>query len=165
MKPKLTIRPAVKNDLPSIMPLFEVARQFMASTGNANQWIAGYPQEELMAEEIAKEHCFVIVHQDEIVATFCLIIGKDPTYDIIEEGAWLNDLPYGTVHRLASCGKMKGMGKVCFDWCFEQIPNIRVDTHQDNKVMQRVLETYGFQYCGIIYTHNGTERLAYQLMK
>lgn len=162
---QLNIRPAVMQDLPRIMPLFEIARQFMASTGNTNQWIDGYPQEELISEEITKGHCFVAERQDEIVATFCLIIGKDPTYDIIEGGAWLNDLPYGTVHRLASNGKFKGIGKACFDWCFEQIPNIRVDTHQDNKVMQRVLESCGFHYCGIIYTHNGTERLAYQLMK
>ena len=162
---QLTIRPAVKQDLQQIMPLFEIARRFMVSAGNANQWIDGYPQEGLISEEIVKGHCFVIEQQTEIVATFCLIIGKDPTYDIIEEGEWLNELPYGTVHRLASNGKIKGIGKACFDWCFEQIPNIRVDTHKDNKVMQRVLETYGFQYCGIIYTHNGTERLAYQLMK
>ena len=93
---QLTIRPAVKQDLQQIMPLFEIARRFMVSAGNANQWIDGYPQEELISEEIVKGHCFVIEQQKEIVATFCLIIGKDPTYDIIEGGEWLNELPYGT---------------------------------------------------------------------
>jgi RimJ/RimL family protein N-acetyltransferase len=37
-----------------------------------------------------------------------------------------------------------------------------VDTHQDNVVMQRILEKLGFTYCGIIFVANGTPRLAYQ---
>jgi len=64
--------------------------------------------------------------------------------------------------RLASSGKEKGVAKACFEWCFSQCPNIRVDTHQDNVVMQRILEKLGFTYCGIIFVTNGTPRLAYQ---
>jgi hypothetical protein len=34
-----------------------------------------------------------------MVATFCFWQGKDDTYDYIENGKWLNDKPYGVVHR------------------------------------------------------------------
>ena len=91
-----------------------------------------------------------------------IILGVDPTYQHIYEGNWLNDEPYGVIHRLATNGKRKGVSDACLNWCFEQWGNIRVDTHQDNKVMQHILTKYGFQRCGIIYVKNGTERIAYQ---
>ena len=101
--------------------------------------------------------------EGEILGTFCFILGEDPTYQQIYEGAWLNDEPYGVIHRLATNGKQKGVSEACLDWCFERWPNVRVDTHRDNKVMQHILTKYGFQRCGIIYVKNGTERIAYQM--
>ena len=41
-------------------------------------------------------------------------------------------------------------------------PNLRADTHRDNRIMQHILQKHGFRYCGIIYLLNGDERLAYQ---
>ena len=70
---------------------------------------------------------------------------------------------YGVIHRLATNGKQKGVSEACLDWCFQRWPNVRVDTHRDNKVMQHILTKYGFQRCGIIYVNNGTERIAYQM--
>mgnify|MGYP003296922186 CR=1 FL=1 len=43
--------------------------------------------------------------------------------------------------------------------------NIRIDTHHDNVVMQRLLKKLGFQYCGIIHLENGDPRLAFQYEK
>jgi hypothetical protein len=48
------------------------------------------------------------------------------------------------------------------DWCFSKDPNIRIDTHRDNKIMQHNILKEGFSYCGIIYLESGDERLAYQ---
>ena len=36
-----------------------------------------------------------------------MIYGKDPTYDVIDQGAWLNEEPYATIHRLVSSGVEK----------------------------------------------------------
>ena len=105
---------------------------------------------------------FRLQEQGEILGTFCFILGEDPTYLNIYEGAWLNDEPYGVIHRMAASGKRKGVSEACLNWCFEHFENIRVDTHRDNKVMQHILAKYGFQRCGIIYVKNGTERIAYQ---
>lgn len=159
----MIVRLATLNDLNDIMKIFCRARKFMEETGNPNQWINGYPQEDLMIDEISQKHCYVCQSQDgEILGTFCFISGEDPTYKLIENGAWLNDDPYYVIHRLATSGKQKGIANDCFKWCFEQCNNIRVDTHEDNHVMQHVLEKNGFIRCGIIYTHNGTPRIAYQ---
>ncbi|MDD2242132.1 MAG: GNAT family N-acetyltransferase [Bacteroidales bacterium] len=159
----MKIEKATQVNLKELMAIFARARSFMASTGNPNQWINGYPSEELIYQDIVHGHCFICRTDDNhIAAAFVFIIGDDPTYAIIENGKWLNDKIYGVIHRLASDGTKKGIAKFCIEWCFSQINNLRVDTHANNKVMQSILKREGFKYCGIIYTHNGTERLAFQ---
>lgn len=161
MKP--TIRPATFTDLDRLMEIFEAARRFMESTGNPNQWINGYPQRALIAEEISQEHCYVCQNEEgKTIGTFCFVPSPDPNYACIEDGAWLNDAPYHVIHRLASDGSEKGIFKACIDWCALQDTNLRADTHADNKVMQHLLEKNGFIRCGIIYVSNGTPRIAYQ---
>lgn len=157
------IRPTVPADLPQVMVIYAIAREQMSRTGNATQWAGSYPASSFIAEEIAAGHSFVCVNENnELVGTFCLVYGEDPTYMQIYDGKWLNDKPYATLHRIASAGKERGVAKYCIDWCFTQYSNIRVDTHRDNQVMQHILQTMGFNYCGIILVSNGSERLAYQ---
>lgn len=159
----MIIRLAELNDLNSLMDIYSYARKFMQENGNPNQWINGYPSAELIKNEINEKHCYVCQSDNgEILGTFCFIAGEDPTYKHIENGSWLNDNPYYVIHRLATSGKQKGIANSCFKWCFEQCDNIRVDTHHDNIVMQHILEKNGFIRCGIIYTDNGTPRIAYQ---
>ncbi len=158
----IKIKKSKIGDLPKIMPVYECARAFMSRTGNPNQWINGYPTETDILLDIENDcHYIITLDSGEIVGTFMFRIGNDPTYDTIE-GAWINDDEYGAIHRLASNGKYKGIAKICFDYCFSQIDNIRVDTHHDNSVMQKGILQYGFTPCGTIYCHNGTPRLAYQ---
>ncbi|WP_314967688.1 GNAT family N-acetyltransferase [Phocaeicola abscessus] len=166
MKAPIGIREAEPKDLLALMQLFEYARRFMELTGNPHQWVDGYPQRALMEKEIAAGHCFVCLDgRGRIVGTFCFIVGDDPTYALIENGHWLNEEPYGTIHRLASDGTVRGVGDACIAWCLERMPNLRADTHEDNRVMQNLLRKNGFKTCGTIYTHNGTPRLAFQLEK
>lgn len=159
----MIIRPTELTDLPLVMGIYEYARNFMRANGNATQWVNGYPSEELIRQEIKDSHSFVCIGgQGEIIGTFCFILGDDPTYRQIFEGEWLNDEPYGVIHRMATNGKHKGVADACLDWCMEQSDNIRVDTHKDNLVMQHILEKRGFRRCGIIFVRDGTERIAYQ---
>lgn len=159
----LTIRKAELYDLNSIMPIFDRARQFMIQAGNPTQWADGYPERSFMENEIVAGHCYVFIDGvGKTVATFCYIEGDDPTYHVIEGGKWLNDAPYAVLHRLASDGSYSGIADLCLNWCFTQTSNLRVDTHQDNKVLQHILLKHGFKYCGIIYVRNHSPRLAYQ---
>ena len=161
----MIIRKAVESDIDRLMQIFVTAREFMKTSGNPNQWINGYPQEELIRNEIDLGHCFVCADSNNgrVVATFCLIEGPDPTYSYIEDGEWPDNEQYCVIHRLASDGSVKGIAGFCFDWCLQVSPCLRADTHHDNKVMQHLLEKNGFKRCGIIYVANGTPRIAYQL--
>ena len=162
----MTITKAKYDDLEMIIPIYDYARSFMTDNGNPNQWIDGYPSREIIAEDINNDSFYVCKNEEgSIVGAFTFIIGNDPTYEKIYCGKWLNDKPYGVIHRLASNGTTHGITKTCIEWCLKQIKNIRIDTHNDNKVMQSLLGKMGFEYCGIIHTHNGTERLAYQISK
>lgn len=160
----MTITKAKYDDLEMIIPIYDYARSFMTDNGNPNQWIDGYPSREIIAEDINNDSFYVCKNEEEsIVGAFTFIIGNDPTYEKIYCGKWLNDKPYGVIHRLVSNGTTHGITKNCIEWCLKQIQNIRIDTHADNKIMQSLILKIGFEYCGIIHTHNGTERLAYQI--
>lgn len=158
----LSVRRAMPADLERVLEILDIARSFMRSHGNACQWNGGYPGRELMRSEIDCGHCFVICNGEASVGTFCLIFGDDPAYRLIENGRWLNDAPYGTIHRLASDGTVKGIGHCCVEYCYGRIENLRADTHADNIPMQRLLEKEGFGRCGIIHLEDGSPRIAYQ---
>ena len=158
----MLIRLTTYADIPSLLAIFAYARQQMASDGNPHQWGDGYPSREQLEEDIQRGVSYVIEQGGEVCATFVFIIGKDPTYDIIEDGAWLNDLPYGTIHRIASNGKAKEVFRIVLDWCTARCANIRIDTHQDNQRMIHLVEKHGFAHCGIIYVRNHSPRIAYQ---
>ena len=104
------------------------------------------------------------VADERIVATFFYSPMEDPDYQVIE-GAWLNEEPYGVVHRITSDGTVKGAASACLTWAFGQCGNLKIDTHRANVVMQNMLKKNGFQSCGIIHVQDGSERLAYQKTK
>jgi len=149
-------------DLNQVMEIYARARVFMAEHGNPNQWGKTNPPLEKVVNDIQTGRSYVCVQGEEIAAVFYYAQEADPTYDVIEDGTWPNDRPYGVVHRIASAGTVKGAGAFCLNWAFEQCQNMRIDTHRDNIVMQNLLKKLGFVYCGIIYIADGSERLAYQ---
>jgi len=158
----MMIRRAEPKDLQEIKRIYHYAKYFMNATGNKNQWVDGYPSEDLIKEDIENKQSFICIDEGQIHGVFVFTIGIDPTYTIIEQGEWLNSETYGTIHRIASDGVRKGVFQTCLDFCKEQIANVRVDTHEDNKIMQHLLEKNEFKRCGIIYTHNNSPRIAYQ---
>lgn len=161
----LEIRKAKMEDLDFIMGIYSRAREFMAQTGNPNQWGNSKPDREWIEHDIEVGKCHVCVAQSAIIAVFYFAIEEDPTYKVIYDGQWLSDSPYGVVHRIASAGIVKGAGEFCLKWAVSQCGNLRIDTHHDNVVMQRLLKKLGFHYCGIIYLENGDPRLAFQYEK
>lgn len=158
----MKIRKTRPEDLAQVMEIYAIARAFMAKTGNPGQWGDGHPQEELIREDIEKGISYVAEADGRIEVVFMYVFGNDPTYEVIEDGSWKNEEPYGVVHRIASRGEIKGAGGQCMQWAFAQCGNLRIDTHDDNKVMQHVLEKNGFERCGRIYLADGRPRVAYQ---
>ncbi len=159
----MNIRLSENKDIPQIMKIYTLAKEHMDKSGNPNQWLDGYPKQELVEDDVRDKISYVILNDEkEIVGVFAFIIGEDATYIDIREGNWLNEELYGTVHRLASNGKARGIFKQCFNFCKEKIQNIRCDTHYNNGIMQKHFIDYGFQTCGIITADDGNPRIAYQ---
>lgn len=156
------IRKTKESDLEAAMAIYDHARQYMRQNGNLHQWVGGYPSTQTVREDIAAGRSYLCCEDEEALAIFCFTVGEDATYHRIEGGGWLNDAPYGVVHRLGVCSHRGGVASFCFEWCGQQHPNLRVDTHRDNLPMQQCLLRNGFRYCGIIYLADGAERLAYQ---
>jgi RimJ/RimL family protein N-acetyltransferase len=157
-----TIRKAVSCDLPAILEIYQTARKFMAETGNASQWGDSYPPVNLLEDDLAKGELYVITDADIIHGVFVFLEGEEPNYTVIESGSWLCDTPYRAIHRVASDGTRKGIVSVCMNYCKAQCSHLRIDTHENNHVMQHVLEKNGFQKCGIIHLANGSSRIAYE---
>lgn len=156
-------RGAVRSDLDQIMQIYARARAAMKDTGNPTQWGSTYPPQSLLENDIDTNRLFVYVVNGHLEAVFYFFLGEDPTYTVIEDGAWLdNTLPYGTLHRIASAGTRKGVAADVLNWCSERCESLRVDTHADNKIMQHILEKNDFTRCGIIHVEDGSPRIAYQ---
>lgn len=160
------IRKAEAGDLNRIMEIYAFARRFMAESGNPNQWVNGYPERELIEQDIEKGDLYVMEADGRIFCAFSFPVGPDPTYAVIEDGAWPEGDPeYGTIHRIAGDGSVHGLLPRCVDFCFQLVDVIRIDTHEDNKIMQRQIEKCGFLYCGNIRSRNNTLRRAYELRR
>ncbi len=159
----MLIRLADKNDLNDILAIYESARCFMRNSGNPNQWGENNPPRSKTEEDI-EQGCLYAVEDENILAVFYFNIGDDPTYEKIYEGKWLNNEPYGVIHRIAvsDAARGKGIASACFDYAFKMINNVKIDTHEDNLPMQRALLKYGFTKCGIIHLANGDKRIAFQ---
>lgn len=155
------IRNAKESDWDDILDIYATARRFMQQTGNPTQWGNNFPPEELVAQDIRLGVSYVCVIDGRLQAVFAMIPGDDPTYQVIQ-GAWLNDRPYHAVHRVASRGEVKGLSSAILQWCLEQCGNVRIDTHDDNLPMQRVLEQNDFLLCGRIRMEDNSPRIAYQ---
>ncbi len=151
----MRIRKSREQDVKRMMEIYAYAREQMARTGNPNQWgPTNWPPEELIHRDIEKGNSYVCENDaGRVVGTFFFICGKDiePTYLDITDGGWMDDSPYGVIHRIAADGSEKGIGSFCINWAFDRCGHMRIETHGDNRVMQHLLTKLGFVHCGTIY--------------
>ncbi len=165
------VRLAAASDVEAVLGLFDQARAIMRSDGNLTQWAGGYPDAPAVLRDIDAGVGYVLVRSSadpvaisasaDPVAYFALIPSPDPTYSYIE-GAWLDDEPYGVIHRIASGPENHGIMASILDFAFSKFAEIRIDTHENNHIMRHILERSGFVYCGVIYVADGSPRMAYQ---
>ena len=159
---RYTVRNAVLDDMTRILSIYAYARQFMEDTGNPNQWGKTNPPESQLLEDIVEGHLYVI-ESDGIHGVFFLGFDPDSTYATIYDGSWLSDTPYATIHRIAGDGA-GGIVGTAVAFAKEKTSHLRIDTHEDNKVMQHVVEKHGFIRRGIIHLANGDPRIAYEMV-
>ena len=156
------IRYAKKEDLDAIMEIVGIAKQYMKESGNLTQWAGDYAGKIDFEEDILKKQLYVCYNDEMTYGVFAFVTEKDPNYAYIEDGQWFNEEPYGTIHRIAGNGKVKGVFQEAVDFAKDKMENLRIDTHEDNRTMRHLIEKNGFQRCGIVYMEDGSPRIAYQ---
>jgi len=163
----MKIRHATERDVDRMMEIYSFARRYMAEHGNPRQWgPTNWPPEALIRRDIRDGSSYVCLNDEgAVIGTFFFRCGRDvePTYREITDGAWLDDGPYGVVHRLAGDGSERGIGEYCIRWAYGQCGHLRIDTHGDNIVMQRLARKLGFVHCGTIHVEEDEyPRLAFE---
>ena len=158
----MSVRNATRDDLDRVLEIYEIARAYMKSTGNPDQWGQIYPPRELVEQDIQGQNLFALEYENEIYGVFAFFPDGDDAYDNID-GAWINDMPHAAIHRVASAGTRRGVLRDCVDFCLTRSSNLKIDTHTDNRIMQHQLKKAGFVECGTIYLDNGEPRIAFQL--
>ncbi|WP_373599174.1 GNAT family N-acetyltransferase [Paraclostridium bifermentans] len=163
----MEFRKTIKSDVNNVMKIIKQAQDYFKSQG-VDQWQNGYPNEETIENDIKNDESYVLEKDGEIVATTMLTFNGEPTYTSIQ-GKWLSNDKYATIHRVAVDNTHKGKGlssqiikyveKNCLD---KGIHSIKVDTHEDNTSMQRLLEKNDFKYCGVIYLEDDSKRIAFE---
>lgn len=111
---------------------------------------------------------FVLEDKGQVVST--VIIKKyDFDYENNMDGRWISNYPYIAIHRVATGNEYRsnGYGKSillsCEDYAKRNnIKSLRIDTHRNNKSMQRLIKKLNYTYCGIVYVNGTDERFAFE---
>ena len=171
----MQIRKTTVNQIDAVMAIIEEARRTIAALG-LDQWQNGTPNRAMILEDVNLGHGWYIEQADRPVATFALLTDGEPTYDVIEDGAWLTPdrdgdgrVAYLAIHRVAISVACRGSGisTAIIDHAAETArhlgkASLRIDTHRGNVIMRRMLEKHGFVHCGTIHLQNGDPRVAYE---
>lgn len=156
------IRVADDKDMTRILEIFSIARSNMKKNGNPNQWGDTHPAKELVVKHMNENNLYVDEVDGVVQGVCALVPGLDDTYEYIEDGQWINDEPYITMHMVASSCEVKGVFERFCNYAKTKCGNIRIDTHEDNKTMRHCIAKQGFKYCGVIYVRDHSPRFAYQ---
>lgn len=142
--------------------------QIALRSAGVDQWQNGYPDREVLQNDIVSGNLYVALDGATVVAMAAIVFDGEPTYRSID-GCWLNDRPYSVVHRIAVAPFAKGHDVAARFFDFAErltlqhsFDDIRIDTHRDNRAMQRALAKSGYRFCGIIELTDHSPRNAYQ---
>lgn len=155
----MNIRLANTSDTNRIFEIYEYARAYMKAQGNPYQWGDDRPEKSLTKDDIKNQRCYVMEDDGHIFACFVFTIGFEKEY----EAKFPSKVEYGVIHRVASDGSKRGIVELIVDFAKGKVNFLRIDTHEDNKTMQRAIERQNFKRLGIIYLEDKSARILYEL--
>ena len=165
------IRKTEAADIPALMEIFSEARKTIAALG-IDQWQNGYPNAAVISSDMALSQSYLVESEGRVIATFAMLTGGEPTYDKIFHGEWrvaCGRENYIALHRVAIsvASRGKGISTKIVEFakeCARSLgrASVRIDTHEGNAVMRRMLEKHGFIHCGTILLESGEARVAYE---
>ncbi len=154
------VRPAEMADESAVLGMYQDAKRALAEAG-VDQWQTLGPDRTTFKNDVASGQSYLLEVDlgdgFEAAGTMFLSFLGEASYLEIE-GAWADDGPYGVMHRVALAARFRGMGLAPALFAFALAKardlgfgHIRIDTHEDNLVMQRQLERNGFSKRGVIW--------------
>ena len=164
----MEFRKAIEADTCGIMNIIRQAQDYFKKHV-INQWQNNYPNSKTIENDIKNKNSYVLLKDNIIIGTVVASFDLDKNYESIYDGKWMSNHKYIVIHRLAVDSSYKGLGlsSVIIN-NIERISlnngvySIKVDTHKENLSMQKLLKKIGFQYCGIIYLEDKSERIAFE---
>lgn len=164
----MIFRKSKVSDIPEIMRIINQAKTYLKSQG-IDQWQNGYPNENVINNDINNDESYVVIKDDKIIGTTVISFNEEVTYNDITNGEWLTNDKCAVIHRIAVDNNCKGLGlskeiiKYAQTLCLERnIHSIKIDTHEKNISMQNSLKKNNFQYCGDIFLFDGAKRVAFE---
>ncbi|MTV81859.1 GNAT family N-acetyltransferase [Secundilactobacillus folii] len=151
------LRRAEMKDLSQIESIIQDGKKHLAAQ-HIDQWQGGYPNTNVLVDDIQNGHTMVLVEGYEVLGTAAVIPAPDESYQVID-GEWLTRGDnYVAIHRVAVSANHRGQGLSgkLFAAIFKEIEEhssvkgIRIDTHPDNKGMQHVIKKSGFTSTGTV---------------
>mgnify|MGYP000962260682 CR=1 FL=1 len=170
MDEKLVFRRARPADAARIMEIIRQAQAQMRALGSL-QWQDGYPYVRNVETDVSLGESYVVTRNGGIIATFVFMEREEPTYKTID-GAWRSDKPYAAIHRITVSPDARRTAEKCdaksvsteiMEFVKDKAARdgfdggIRVDTHEGNIPMRKMLEKNGFVLYG--YSVPAAERL------
>lgn len=160
----LSLRKATAEDEREILRLYENGRA-MLKRRKIPQWQGDYPGREEILKDLDANALYVGERDGKVEAVASLLLGEEPTYEVID-GAWGWDAPYGTIHRMTVDSNLAYTAKEMVALLEEEarlsgVHGIRIDTHEENAPMRRLIEQCHYVKRGWITVADGTPRIAY----
>lgn len=159
-------RKAVSGDQNEIWAILQQGIKRRKKQGST-QWQDGYPNLEVINNDIDRGAGFVLTFQNIIVGYVAILINDEPEYSKIK-GSWLTNEDFLVFHRVAISEDFigRGLSKKILEYVEEialtnSIFSIKADTNQDNTAMLKVFERMNYVYCGKVY-FRGSERRAFE---
>lgn len=159
-------RKAELSDLPQIWTILHQAILRRKADGS-KQWQDGYPNPEVVANDVAKQVGFVLAQENQIVAYCAILINDEPEYANLV-GQWMTNSDFVVFHRIAVAQEYlgKGIAKMMFTQIEKHarehhIFSIKADTNFDNAAMLALFAQTGYVYCGEVH-FRGSPRMAFE---
>ena len=160
---KYQFRKARITEIPQIWDILQNAILRRKKDGS-EQWQDGYPNPEVIENDIKKEAGFVLTNENTIIGYVAVIINDEPAYTAIQ-GKWLSNEDFVVFHRIAIAEAFLGQGfsKIILKYIEEfalsnKIYSIKADTNFDNLAMLSLFEKLGYIYCGEVFFRGGARK-------
>ena len=156
----MKLRKATMADFDQIMTILKDGANQLAERG-VDQWQGDYPSKTQIKEDIEHGSAYLASSADsETIGAISIVNAPDHAYDKLV-GQWLcNTDKYIVIHRVAIHSNYAGKGYATellssvINYILDNrtdIDSIRIDTHEDNKAMQHLINKMGFTRVGTLH--------------